>query len=87
MPLEQKQSAYVILQNRDGFVKLKRITYNEIEGPPYSMRMASKPRHIIGLENFDVIDFRQIGRITAGKAQDNYGLLIRAEYAILYEEQ
>lgn len=86
MPLEQKQSAYAILQNRDGFVKLKRITYNEREGPPYTMQMASKPRYTVQV-NFDIIDFRQIGRITAGKAQDNYGLLIRAEYAILYEEQ
>ncbi len=86
MTLEQKQSAYAILQNRDGFVKLKRITYNEIQGPPYSMQMAARPRYI-SQENFDIIDFRQIGRITAGKAQDNYGLLIRAEYAILYEEQ
>ncbi len=86
MPLEQKQSAYVILQNRDGFVKLKRITYNEIEGPPWIMRIIYRPKYI-GQESPDEAEFRQIGRITAGKAQDNYGLLIRAEYAILYEEQ
>ena len=87
-------SAYAILRNRDGFVLLTRVEYDERAGTPYVVHVPLKPRcvmhsatEVAGLNNTTTnIDFLLRGTISADEAQSKYGLLIRAETAVVYEE-
>lgn len=84
MPIEESEIAYAILVNKDGFVKLTRITYPKMHGPSHIMKHAIKPR--FEGDMIDTADFRIVDRISADQAQQRYGLLLRAFSAIIYQE-
>ncbi len=87
-------SAYAILRNRDGFVYLARIEYDERAGKPYTLCRLLKPRcamhnatEAAGLTSTTTtVHFLLAHTISADEAQRKYGLLIRAETALVYEE-
>ena len=84
MPLETKQTDYIILVNADGFVKLTSVAYAPSYGPPYAYSVAIKPRACF--YSADPVEFRRTQQISADEAQRRFGLLIRANHVHLYEE-
>lgn len=85
MPIEESESSYAILINKNGFVKLTRVTYLKMYGPSYIMKQAVKSR--FDGDMIDTEDFILGDRISADQAQQRYGLLLRAHSAVTYQEQ
>lgn len=84
MPIEESESSYAILVNKDGFVKLTRVTYPKMHGPSHIMKHAVRPR--FDGDMIDTANFKLVDRISADQAQQRYGLLLRAYSAITYQE-
>lgn len=85
MPIEESESSYAILINKDGFVKLTSVTYPKMYGPSHIITQAVIPRFTGDI--IDTTNFRLVDRISADQAQQRYGLLLRARSAITYQEQ
>ncbi len=82
---EIKQISYVILLNKDGFVKLHKCVY-EGDEPPYAIMHVRRPERIFASYYNEPFNFRKTIQVSADEVQRKYGLLIRAHWTWLYEE-